>query len=325
MRSATCAVTTSTVDRGVGEQRHQRDGRVRHRGGAQDQGGARRRGHHPDHGSRPRPPSRSARRCRWVRTRPSTSWTTRCTARARWPPRRCSRPRSKTLDADLDRHRRRVDRRRRPGACRTCSAERLGVAALTGARKLTVDGSTAHHRAADRGGVRGRHRLDPGRRLGVGHHQRAALPLVQGDHGGEEEAGARRCRSPTWASPRTRSASPAPPPPWSSTPSGPPRQGGTRVADEGEGGVKLVEFLRPRSLSEGAIRWLRFWFWSSPPAGKVKKATLEALTIARGLGEPSAVVVGAPGTGRGARRQARRVRRGEDLRRRVRRAAATTW
>jgi len=32
-----------------------------------------------------------------------------------------------------------------------------------------------------------------------------------------------------------------------------------------------------------------------PSDGKVSKATLEALTIARGLGEPSAVVVGAPG------------------------------
>jgi electron transfer flavoprotein alpha subunit len=33
-----------------------------------------------------------------------------------------------------------------------------------------------------------------------------------------------------------------------------------------------------------------------PSAGKVAKVTLEALTIARGLGEPSAVVVDAPGT-----------------------------
>src|SRR5690348_16046628 len=34
-------------------------------------------------------------------------------------------------------------------------------------------------------------------------------------------------------------------------------------------------------------------------AGAVAKATLEALTIARGLGEPSAVVVDAPGTATG--------------------------
>src|SRR5262252_4471132 len=33
-----------------------------------------------------------------------------------------------------------------------------------------------------------------------------------------------------------------------------------------------------------------------PAQGKVAKSTLEALTIARGLGEPSAVVIGAPGT-----------------------------
>ena len=30
--------------------------------------------------------------------------------------------------------------------------------------------------------------------------------------------------------------------------------------------------------------------------GKVAKTTLEALTLARGLGEPAAVVVGPPGT-----------------------------
>jgi electron transfer flavoprotein alpha subunit len=36
-----------------------------------------------------------------------------------------------------------------------------------------------------------------------------------------------------------------------------------------------------------------------PAGGKVGKPTLEALTIARGLGEPSAVVVGAPGTAAG--------------------------
>ncbi len=98
-------------------------------------------------------------------------------------------------------------------------AERLGIAALTGARKLTVDGADAHDRAADRGGLRGRHRLDPGRRLRLGHHQRAALPLLQGDHGGEEEAGRRRSPSPTSASRPARSASPAPRPPWSRHPS----------------------------------------------------------------------------------------------------------
>ena len=40
-------------------------------------------------------------------------------------------------------------------------AERLGIAALTGARKLTVDGATLTDRAADRGGLRGRHGSTP--------------------------------------------------------------------------------------------------------------------------------------------------------------------
>ena len=45
--------------------------------------------------------------------------------------------------------------------------------------------------------------------------------------------------------------------------------------------------------------------------GTVKKVTLELLTAARALGEPVAVVVGAPGSAAAAGRQARRVRRGD--------------
>src|SRR3954467_13264773 len=66
----------------------------------------------------------------------------------------------------------------------------------------------------------------------------------------------------------------------------------------------------------------------NPAGGGVRKTTLEALTAARALGEPSAVVLGAPGSAprgqappRGGRaRQGRtgRVRRGQGLRRRVR-------
>ena len=62
-----------------------------------------------------------------------------------------------------------------------------------------------------------------------------------------------------------------------------------------------------------------------PADGKVGKATLEALTLARTLGEPSAVVVGAPGTAAGAGRPAGRVRRGEGLRRPSPTSCATTW
>src|SRR3954469_9713842 len=39
----------------------------------------------------------------------------------------------------------------------------------------------------------------------------------------------------------------------------------------------------------------------NPAGGGVRKTTLEALTAARALGEPSAVVLGAPGTAGGAK------------------------
>ncbi len=49
--------------------------------------------------------------------------------------------------------------------------------------------------------------------------------------------------------------------------------------------------------------------------GEIKKSTYELLTAARALGEPSAVVVGAPGTAGGLAEGLARARRGEDLRR----------
>jgi hypothetical protein len=71
-------------------------------------------------------------------------------------------------------------------------AERLGAAALTGARKLTVDGGTfTVERQTDEGyevvAASVRQRADHRQRLG--HHQRAAVPVLQGHHGGQEEAG----------------------------------------------------------------------------------------------------------------------------------------
>ena len=53
--------------------------------------------------------------------------------------------------------------------------------------------------------------------------------------------------------------------------------------------------------------------------GEVKKVTNELLTAARRLGEPSAVVVGAPGTAAKVRDALAGLRRGQGLRRRVRR------
>ena len=53
--------------------------------------------------------------------------------------------------------------------------------------------------------------------------------------------------------------------------------------------------------------------------GEIKKSTFELLTAARALGEPSAVVVGPPGTAAKLADALTRVRRGEGLRRRDRR------
>ena len=122
-------------------------------------------------------------------------------------------------------------------------AERLGIAALTGARKLTVDGAHADRRAADRRGLRGRHRRHPGRGLRLGHHQRAALPVLQGHHGRQEEAGADAVAGRPGHRRRTRWASAGATSAVVEHAKRPPRSGGTKVTDEGDGGAKLVEFL----------------------------------------------------------------------------------
>ena len=68
-------------------------------------------------------------------------------------------------------------------------SERLGIPQLSGARKLTVEGGTAKVERQTDGGYWALEALAAGDRVHLGHHQRAALPLVQGDHGREEEAG----------------------------------------------------------------------------------------------------------------------------------------
>ena len=82
----------------------------------------------------------------------------------------------------------------------------------------------------------------------------------------------------------------------------PPREQGQIVADEGDGGSKLAAFLAEQqvrlsppdpSQQRRSAPWLKYSFSSTTPTGKVRKTTAELLTIARRLGEPSAVFVGA--------------------------------
>ena len=68
-------------------------------------------------------------------------------------------------------------------------AERLGIAAVTGARKLTIDGDSLTAERQTEEGFEVVTAVDAGRRVGLGHHQRTALPVVQGHHAGQVEAG----------------------------------------------------------------------------------------------------------------------------------------
>ena len=167
-------------------QRHQRDRRVRHRGGADRQGGPGRRGHRADR--RPRVGHRRD---------PQGALDGRRQGRAR---RRRRHPRL-VRGADQRRPRRRAAaaglrpgplRRRAPPtarsrSCPPCSpsgwASRSCPAPASSPSRAHGEG-----RAADRRRLLGPRGAAAGDRVHLGHHQRAALPLLQGDHGGEEEA-----------------------------------------------------------------------------------------------------------------------------------------
>ena len=106
-------------------------------------------------------------------------------------------------------HRHRVDRRLHrhdPGAGRR--AARLAVAHVRQAhRDRRRQGEDP---APDRGGLRRRRGVAARGRERDRRCRRAPLPVVQGDHGGEEQAGRPGDGRPTSASATTRSAGPAP-------------------------------------------------------------------------------------------------------------------
>ena len=68
-------------------------------------------------------------------------------------------------------------------------AARTGAPALTGARKIDTDGTavTVEHQRDQR--LRRAQREPPGDRLRLGHHQHPALPVAQGHHGRQAQAG----------------------------------------------------------------------------------------------------------------------------------------
>ena len=142
--------------------------------------------------SRRRQPTPSRRPCRWAPTRACTSRTTRSTAPT--PPRRpsCWPRRSRSWRRQLDLVLTGMaSTDGTMGVVPAMLAERLGLPA--GDLRLASSPSRAarRHRSAATATPRPRRsrRRLPAARVRHRPDQRAALPLVQGDHGGEEEAG----------------------------------------------------------------------------------------------------------------------------------------
>jgi electron transfer flavoprotein beta subunit len=131
-------------------------------------------------------------------------------------------------------------------SCRRCSPSAPAAAAVRrpqGHRR----GRQRPHRAADRERLRRRRGRDARDRLRRREDQRAALPVVQGDHGGQEEAAhdadARRRRHR-----RGQVGIAVAPSQVASFSNKPPRQAGQVVKDEGDGGVKIAEYLASQKL-----------------------------------------------------------------------------
>ena len=127
-------------------------------------------------------------------------------------------------------------------------AEVLGVAQLTQARKVTVDGSTVTiERVTDTGyeSVAGLHAGGDQR---GGEDQRPAVPVVQGHHGREEQADHRAeslgdlglDAGEVGLAERLDAVE--------SFENAPPRAAGQTVKDEGDGGVKIADYLASKKL-----------------------------------------------------------------------------
>ena len=179
-------------------------------------------------------------------------------------------------------------------------AERLGLPQVTYASEVTVSGrrrrspsaatATPSTQTID---------VEPARR-GQRHRpdQRAALPLVQGDHGRQEEAGAGLGDRPTSASTRARSA--WPPPGRRSRPSRPARRARRARSSptRATAAPSSPSSSSPASSSDRPDLTPRRSLMSEVLVlvdhvdGAVRKTTTELLTIARQFGEPSAVFVG---------------------------------
>ena len=111
-----------------------------------------------------------------------------------------------------------------------------------------------------------------------------------------------------------------------------------RSTDEGEGGEQIADYLVAQktrlstqtssahtSRESDLEAMAEVLVLVEHAEGELKNVTGEFLTAARALGEPSAVVIGAPGTADELVDAPQGRRCGEDLRRRIRHRRATTW
>ena len=147
----------------------------------------------PSRRARTAPPRRSARRCRWAPTRPSTSTTTALhgsdAIQTAWALAARARHASRAPTWSSPATRPPTARRRGSGHHRRVP----GPAAADPRAQADRRRRQGHRRARDR-----RRRVQPGGnaagdRLGHREDQRAALPVLQGHHGREEEAGHHAC------------------------------------------------------------------------------------------------------------------------------------
>ena len=137
----------------------------------------------------------------------------------------------------------RVDRRLHRHHCPVQVAELLGLPVghlRQGDRRRRRLGQG---RAPDRGRLRRGRVPAAGRRHGDRRRGRAPLPLVQGDHGGQVQAGRQPDAWPTSASTPARSARPAPARRSPTSSEAEARAAGEIVVDEGDGAQRVVAFL----------------------------------------------------------------------------------
>ena len=200
-------------------------------------------------------------------------------------------------------HRHRVDgrlhRARRP--CSSPSSS--GLPSVTFAKSVAVDGSTVRVERQTEAGFDEVTCAAARRRHGDRWRRRAALPVVQGDHGGQVQARHRAAPSPTsastarWARPARARRS------WRSRPTE-ARAQGEIVDDEGDGAARIVAVPRVLEGHLATCHRARSTACPSEPSGSLAEPTssgittpsLELLTAARGLAESvEAITLGTDG------------------------------